>query len=84
MRNIAISIVLYFILTHGNVYIIWQLSVPTLWGNITDWQRIFIQTCYKLFVLQHLPTPQGTQVDRRMPWVRPRRLEQELQPRVET
>ena len=66
MRDIAISIVLYCILTRGNVYIIWQLSVPTLSGNITDWQRIFIQTCYTLFVLQHLPTPQGTQVKQRM------------------
>ena len=42
------------------------IITATFSENPTHFQRIFIQTYYELFVLQHLPPPQRTQVDQRM------------------
>ena len=48
-----------------NIYI-FAVIIATFSENPTNLQRIFIQTYYELFALQHFPTPQGTQVDQRM------------------
>ena len=42
MGKIVAFIVLSFIITHENVFIFLQLSVPTLTGNLIDCQRIYI------------------------------------------
>ena len=64
--------------------IYFAIIIATFSENTTHFQRILIQTYYESFILQHLPQPQRTQVDQRMHCVRPIRLEQELQPRVDT
>ena len=57
---------MHILILHTNLYFFLQLSLPTFTENTTNFQRVCIQTYYELFVLQHIPPPQGTLVGQRI------------------
>ena len=52
-------------ISHETIYL-FAIIIAKFFGKKINFQRLCVQTYYEFFVLQHLPPPQGIQVDQRM------------------